>query len=38
MTHSRAAFGVTPSRGRQQWPGKAGSTLAWTKKQRPSTA
>ena len=28
MTHPRAAFGVTPSRWRQQWPGQAGSTLA----------
>ena len=26
--HPRAACGVTPSRGRQQWPGEAGSALA----------
>jgi glycine oxidase len=26
--HPRAACGVTPTRGRQQWPGKAGSALA----------
>jgi hypothetical protein len=28
MTHPRNAFGVSPSRGRQQQPGKAGSALA----------
>jgi hypothetical protein len=30
MKHPRAAFGVTPCRGRQLRPGKAGSALAWT--------
>jgi hypothetical protein len=30
MTYPRSAFGVTPSTGRQQWPGNAGSTLALT--------
>jgi hypothetical protein len=30
MKHPRVAFRVTPSRGRQHWPGKAGSTLALT--------
>ncbi len=28
LAHPRAACGVTPSRGRQQWPGEAGSALA----------
>ena len=28
MEHPRAAFGVTPSRGRHQQPGKAGSAVA----------
>jgi uncharacterized protein (DUF2147 family) len=28
MTHPRSAFGASPSRGRHQWPGKAGSTVA----------
>ena len=26
--HPRSAFGASPSRGRHQWPGKAGSTVA----------
>jgi hypothetical protein len=29
--HPRAACGVTPSRGRRKWPGKAGSTAPWVK-------
>ena len=28
MKHPRSAFGVTPSRGRYQRPGKAGSAVA----------
>ena len=28
MKHPRAAFGVTPSRGRYQRPGEAGSAVA----------
>jgi hypothetical protein len=28
MIHPRSAFGASPSRGRRQWPGKAGSTVA----------
>ncbi|NML47819.1 DUF2147 domain-containing protein [Ramlibacter sp. G-1-2-2] len=28
MAHPRSAFGASPSRGRHQWPGKAGSTVA----------
>ncbi len=28
VTHPRNAFGVSPLRGRQQQPGKAGSALA----------
>ncbi|CAA9429423.1 MAG: FIG002343: hypothetical protein [uncultured Ramlibacter sp.] len=28
MTPPRSAFGASPSRGRHQWPGKAGSTVA----------
>jgi hypothetical protein len=27
LTHPRNAFGVSPSRGRHQWPGEAGSTM-----------
>ena len=29
MAPPRSAFGASPSRGRHQWPGKAGSTVAW---------
>jgi len=29
MKHPRSARGASPSRGRQQRPGKAGSALAW---------
>ncbi len=29
MEHPRAAFGVTPSRGRHPQPGKAGSAVAF---------
>jgi hypothetical protein len=32
MTHPRCAFGASPSRGRHQWPGKAGSTVSACKK------
>jgi hypothetical protein len=28
MTHPRSAFGASPSRGRHQRPGKAGSAVA----------
>jgi len=28
LAHPRSAFGASPSRGRHQWPGKAGSTVA----------
>jgi formate dehydrogenase subunit gamma len=28
MAHPRSAYGASPSRGRRQWPGKAGSTVA----------
>ena len=36
--HPRAAFGVTPSRGRSERPGQAGSAAAWDGALQPETA
>jgi hypothetical protein len=33
MTHSRSAFGASPSRGCHLWPGKAGSAVAACQRQ-----